>query len=113
MMYTRAQIVNGTGFQRGVQFLQLPGLDPDQVNVLEYVLELLQRGFQPRIVNVTPDVVSERLDARNSVLDVEAQWKLAKQADQEIENNHHFLDGVSEDMQDAVDVLLDDMEDSE
>jgi hypothetical protein len=108
-----------------IDMIDTTGLRPDQVRVLEYVTDMLRNGMQPRIINVTPEQVAERVAYRIEVTedgdedrevsaefsrlvsDRAAQWVVARQADEEIENNHHFLDGVMEDLHDAVETVLD------
>jgi hypothetical protein len=86
------------------------GLDADQVNVLEYVAGMLRHGMQPRIVNVTPETVQMRQQADypdDEPLTEADLWEVAKQADQEVENDHRFLEGTDESIADAVASVLD------
>ena len=88
--------------------IEVIGLDPDQVNLLAYVAEMLQHGMTPRIVNVHPDNVAqewERMEGGDPLTEGDL-WEIAKTADEEVENDHHFLDGATESLNDAIiDVL--------
>lgn len=89
--------------------IEVIGLDPDQVNLLAYVAEMLQHGMTPRIVNVHPDNVTEEWEMYHTdtapLAEGEA-WTLAKRADEELENDHHLLDGVSEAIAYALSTML-------
>jgi len=90
--------------------IKVSGLEPDQVNMVAYVVEMLQHGMTPRIVNVHPDNVKDEWEqialAEDPDLSEGDLWAVAKTADAEMENNHHLLDGVSETISDAIiDVL--------
>src|SRR3954465_11643044 len=91
--------------------IEVIGLEPDEVNLLAYVAELLQHGMTPRIINITPDMIRQEMeramgdedltDVKNLRDSDEALWEIAKRADQEVENNLHFLERVNEDMEEV------------